>query len=58
VWEEAGSRDARDVARDTVRKVLTQHYPDHIPASVDAALRANYNIILPQARMRPGNGVW
>jgi trimethylamine---corrinoid protein Co-methyltransferase len=58
VWEEAGGRDARDVARDTVRKVLASHYPDHIPASVDATLRAQYNIILPEARMRAGNGVW
>jgi trimethylamine--corrinoid protein Co-methyltransferase len=58
VWEGAGGRDARDVARDTVRKVLCRHYPDHIPADVDATLRANYNIILPHARMRPGNGVW
>lgn len=57
-WEEAGARDARDVARDTVRRVLSEHYPSHIPEAVDTQLRDTFNIILPKARMRPGNGVW
>lgn len=57
-WEEAGGRDARDVARDTVRNVLAEHYPSHIPEHVDAQLRDHFNIILPKARMRAGNGVW
>lgn len=57
-WEEAGARDAREVARDTVRKVLGEHYPSHIPEHVDAQLRDHFNIILPKARMRAGNGVW
>lgn len=57
-WEKAGARDARDMARDTVRKVLAEHYPSHIPDQIDAQLRDNYNIILPKARMRAGNGVW
>lgn len=58
VWEGVGARDARDVARDTVRKVLGTHYPDHIAASVDAKLRDTYNIVLPKERMRPGHGIW
>ncbi len=58
VWEEAGARDARDVARDKVRKILAEHYPSHIPEKVDAQLRDSFNIILPKARMRAGNGVW
>ena len=57
-WEDAGARDIRDVARDRVRKVLAEHYPEHIPDHVDAQLRAQYNILLPRARMRAGNGVW
>ncbi|MBZ0127847.1 MAG: trimethylamine methyltransferase family protein [Rhodobacteraceae bacterium] len=57
-WERAGGRDARENARDKVRKVLADHYPDHIPGHVDAQLRDRFNIILPKARMRPGNGVW
>lgn len=57
-WEDAGARDARDVARDTVRTVLAEHYPGHVSDDVDAQLRAHYNIILPRARMRAGNGAW
>lgn len=57
-WEDAGSRDARDVARDTVRKVLADHYPSHIPEQVDNQLRDNFNIILPRNRMIAGNGSW
>ncbi|KAA3633695.1 MAG: methyltransferase [Proteobacteria bacterium] len=57
-WEDAGARDARDAARDTVRRILADHYPDHIAPEVDRKLRDTYNIILPPSRMRPRNGVW
>ncbi|GAB4384532.1 trimethylamine methyltransferase family protein [Albidovulum sp.] len=57
-WQEAGARDARAVARDRVRRILADHYPDHIAESTDARLRERYNIVLPRWRMRPGNGVW
>ncbi len=57
-WEDAGSRDARHVAREAVRKILAEHYPGHIPDRLDRQLRDNFNIILPRARMRAGNGVW
>ena len=57
-WEDAGARDARDVARDRVRNMLAEHYPTHIAEHVDAQLRDHFNIILPRSRMRAGNGVW
>ncbi len=57
-WQDAGGQDARAVARDRVRKVLASHYPRHIGEKVDAAIRGNYNIILPRERMQAGNGVW
>ena len=57
-WQDAGARDARDVARDRVRKILTDHYPRHISDTTDAAIRAGYNIILPRERMQAGNSVW
>ena len=57
-WEKAGARDARDVARDTVQKILAEHYPSHIPEHVDRTLRDNFNILLPRARMGAGNGIW
>jgi trimethylamine---corrinoid protein Co-methyltransferase len=57
-WEDAGARDARDVARDRVRNMLAEHYPTHIAEHVDAQLRDHFNIILSRSRMRAGNGVW
>lgn len=57
-WHEAGCPDIREAARDTVRKVLSGHYPTYIPDHIDAQLRNHFNIVLPRARMRPGNGVW
>ena len=58
VWEDDGARDAHEVARDRVRALLADHYPSHINPLIDAKLRDHYNIILPVARMRTGNGVW
>ncbi len=57
-WEKAGSRDARELARDRTRTILAEHYPRHVSEAADAAIRSHYNIILPAERMRAGNGVW
>lgn len=58
VWEDHGSKDAREVARETVRTLLADHYPTHISPEIDAKIRNQYNIILPATRMRAGNGAW
>jgi trimethylamine--corrinoid protein Co-methyltransferase len=47
-WEEAGSPDMREAARRQARDILATHKPTPIPASVDAAIRDRYNILLPQ----------
>jgi trimethylamine--corrinoid protein Co-methyltransferase len=57
-WEKSGSRDARELARERTRKILSEHYPRHVSDVTDAAIRSHYNIILPAERMRAGNGVW
>ena len=57
-WQDAGAPDARAVTRDRVRRILAEHYPRHIGDDVDSRLRERYNIVLPRARMRVGNGVW
>lgn len=57
-WEKAGSRDARELARDRTRTILADHYPRHVSEATDAAIRSHYNIILPAERMRAGNGAW
>jgi trimethylamine--corrinoid protein Co-methyltransferase len=57
-WENTGALDTREVARERVRKILSEHYPRHISETTDATIRAHYNIILPRDRMRSGNGIW
>ena len=57
-WEESGSRDARELARERVSEILAAHYPGHVSAHTDAWIRQQYEIILPRSRMRAGNGVW
>ena len=51
-WEADGSRDIRDVARDRTRRILHQHYPQHLGAEVDSKLRTEHDIRLPQETMR------
>ena len=50
-WEEAGSRDIRDMAKEKVRQILASHFPSHIPADVDAQIRAKFDIRLPNEVM-------
>ncbi|MCP4334433.1 MAG: methyltransferase [Gammaproteobacteria bacterium] len=57
-WEQDGARDARTRAKEAVREILGSHYPDHIDPAIDKTIRERFNIILPQQRMMPGNGVW
>ncbi len=57
-WEGEGAKDIRQAARETVRTILSEHYPAHVDPAVDAKLREGFNIVLPEARMRAGTGVW
>ncbi len=57
-WEEEGSLDIMARARQGVKEVLSSHYPDHIDAQTDAAIRARFPIRLAQADMQTGNGRW
>ena len=57
-WEEDGSRDVRERARDRVVEVMRSHFPDHIDDAVDERIRSAFKISLPRAAMRPGNDRW
>ena len=57
-WQQAGARDVREVAREHVKRILNNHYPQHINPAIDDKIRAHYNIILSRSRMRAGNGAW
>jgi len=57
-WEAAGSPDILTLAKERVRRIMATHYPHHIEAGLDEALRARFPIRLPADAMRPGNGRW
>jgi trimethylamine--corrinoid protein Co-methyltransferase len=57
-WEEEGSLDMMARAQQKVKQVLSTHYPDHLDAQTDAAIRAKFPILLAVEDMRPGNGRW
>ncbi|MGI9483612.1 MAG: trimethylamine methyltransferase family protein [Hyphomicrobiales bacterium] len=51
-WEENGSHDIWSIARDKARHVLRTHYPPYVGRKTDAALRDQFNILLPEEAMR------
>ncbi|MFQ5958659.1 MAG: trimethylamine methyltransferase family protein, partial [Alphaproteobacteria bacterium] len=55
-WEETGALDMRARARERVRALLAEHYPEYIEPDVDAAIRERFPIRLPREAMRAGNG--
>ncbi len=57
-WEEEGSLDIMARAEQGVRQVLSTHYPQHIDAQTDAAIRAKFPIKLDPGDMKPGNTRW
>ncbi|MFT5113122.1 MAG: trimethylamine--corrinoid protein Co-methyltransferase [Parasphingorhabdus sp.] len=46
-WEKAGAHDIREIAKQKTREILDNHYPDHIPGEMDAAIRRQFDIRLP-----------
>ena len=52
-WEMKGARDIREAARERARKVLAEHWPQAIPADLDAEIRRRFDILLPEQAMRP-----
>lgn len=45
-WEDAGSKDIREVAKEKVREILATHFPQHISAELDQKIRAKFDIRL------------
>ncbi len=46
-WRDGGAVTADDRARAHAREVLSTHFPSHIPADVDEAVRGRFDIRLP-----------
>lgn len=53
-WEDAGSLDMRERARRRAKATLRQHFPVILSPAVDAAIRAEFDILLPPQIMQPG----
>ena len=58
VWEGEGSKDMLERAQETVKTVLSSHYPSHIDAKTDDAVRERFPIRLARQDMQPGNQRW
>ncbi len=53
-WLREGALDIRERGRRQAREMLASHYPEYIPAHIDAELRRRFPIRLPAELMRPG----
>ncbi len=51
-WTEAGSQDIRSVAKERARRLLASHFPVHMSVDVQAAVRQQFDIRLPEEAMR------
>jgi trimethylamine--corrinoid protein Co-methyltransferase len=58
MWEKNGAKDIRERARERVRQILRDHYPNHISPAVDEKIRSAFNILLPREVMQPDSGRW
>ncbi|WP_419659120.1 MttB4: trimethylamin methyltransferase [Desulfosarcina variabilis str. Montpellier] len=45
-WEQGGAMDTRERARQMARKLLAEEQAPYIPADIDKAMRAKFNILL------------
>jgi trimethylamine--corrinoid protein Co-methyltransferase len=55
-WAEQGKPVLIEKARRRVDEVLGTHFPTHIPADIDAAIRAKFNVELPLDTMNRSTG--
>ncbi|MCA9921422.1 MAG: trimethylamine methyltransferase family protein, partial [Anaerolineales bacterium] len=53
-WEEAGSWDMRTIARYQAREILKSHFPTYLSPELDAKIRDEFAIRLPEEIMRSG----
>jgi trimethylamine--corrinoid protein Co-methyltransferase len=57
-WEEEGSPSVYARAHQSVREILSTHYPKCIPPAADQKIRDEFPIKLSPEDMKPGNGRW
>ncbi len=56
VWQEGGSLDIGERARERAREILDEHYPEYITPEADAKIRERFPIALEPADMRASRG--
>jgi trimethylamine--corrinoid protein Co-methyltransferase len=57
-WQDGGRETVYELAHSRVKNMLSSHYPEYIPAVVDAKIREKFPIKLDAKDMEPGNGRW
>lgn len=55
-WAEQGRPELVARAAGKLRAILERHFPSHIPAHVDDAIRERFPVRLPREAMRPPQG--
>ena len=57
-WEENGSSTIHERAADSVRKILSSHYPEYIDRDAEKKIREKYPILLPREAMAADSERW
>ncbi len=57
-WEDSGSPNIYQSAREKVKQLLANHYPSYIKPEVDARIREKFPIKLEPLDKKSGNGRW
>lgn len=57
-WQERGCKTVYALARERVKRLLADYYPEYIDPQADARLRAAFPIRLRPEDKQPGNGRW
>ena len=57
-WAQGGKQTVYEIAHETARKILRDHYPRYIESDRDAEIRDRFPIRLERAEMGPENGRW
>lgn len=57
-WEASGRPNAYEAARERVKSMLSDYYPEYIDPAADAKIRERFPIRLDAKDMKAGNGRW
>lgn len=57
-WQDEGSLDMQQRAREKAQQILTSHFPAYIPPDSDQKIRERFPIRLDRQEMKAGSSRW